>query len=93
MNRRAEQIAKRRASMPSKYRKQYDKAVQGRSLRACVNSQCLECCAWQSREVALCTDLACPLYAVRPYRGSGSGRDGRLIGAESTNSGESGKSP
>lgn len=84
---REEQIAERRASMPKKYRRQYDKAVEGRSLRACINAQCLECVYWQSREVTLCTDLSCPLYAVRPYRISGSGRDGGLIGAESTNSG------
>jgi len=80
------QIAERRESMPRKYRRLYDRAVKGRSLRACINSQCLECVMWQSKEVTLCTDLACPLWAVRPYRNSGSTRNGDLIGAEPKNS-------
>jgi len=79
-------IAQRRAQYPKKYRRIYDKAIEGRSLRACVNAQCLDCCAGQSREIARCTDLACPLYAVRPYRDSGSARDGGLTRAESRNS-------
>jgi len=87
---RGEQITERRAAFPRKYRGIYDRAVAGKSLRACINAQCLDCCAGQSREIALCTDLACPLYAVRPYQSSGSGRDGGLISAESTNSAEKG---
>lgn len=79
-------IAERRAQMPKKYRRQYDKAVEGRSLRACVNAFCGECVCWQSNEVRLCTDLACPLYAVRPYRSAGSARDGGLISAGRANS-------
>ncbi len=65
---REEQIAKRLEQMPPKYRATYRRAVKGRSLRACINSQCLECCGWQRVEIALCTDLGCPLYAVRPYQ-------------------------
>ncbi|HIJ72228.1 MAG TPA: hypothetical protein HPP87_12865 [Planctomycetes bacterium] len=61
-------IAQRRAQMPRKYRRTYDRAVSGKSLRACVDSFCLECCGWKSQEVSLCTSLACPLYAVRPYQ-------------------------
>jgi hypothetical protein len=81
---RQEQIAERLEAMPRKYRQQYKKAVAGRSLRACVNAQCLECVYWISKEVTLCTDLGCPLYAVRPYqRSAGSGRQGGLIGSES----------
>jgi len=80
---RQEQIAERRSQMPKKYRRLYDRAVGGRSLRSCVNAMCLECVCWQSREVTLCTDPACPLWAVRPYRSAGSGRDGGFSGAES----------
>lgn len=87
---RDEQVAERRAQMPRKYRGQYDRAVAGKSLRACINAQCLECVAWVSREVTLCTDLACPLWAVRPYRDSGSAQDGHLMGTESTKSGQRG---
>lgn len=81
-------IAERLAAMPRKYRAVYKRAVKGKSLRSAINSQCLECCYWQSREVTLCTDTACPLWAVRPYRNSGSGHDGDFTGAESKKSGK-----
>ncbi len=80
------QIAERRAQMPHKYRRVYDRAIEGKSLRSSVTAQCLECVCWQSREVTLCTDLACPLYAVRPYRNSGDGHEGDLSGVESIKS-------
>lgn len=79
---RAAQISERRAQYPKKYRQIYDRAVEGKSLRACINAQCLDCCAGQSREIRLCTDLACPLWAVRPYSDSGSARDGGFARAE-----------
>jgi len=86
MKDRQEQIAERREAMPRKYRRLYDRAVGGKSLRSCINAQCLECVAWVSKEVTLCTDLACPLWAVRLYRNSGSARNGDLIVAEPKNS-------
>lgn len=70
MKTRAEKIAKHRADMPKIYRATYDRAVSGKSLRACINAFCSECTQWQRVEVRLCTSLACPLYAVRPYQGS-----------------------
>ena len=83
MRSREEQIAERLGQMPRKYRATYRRAVKGKSLRACINTQCLECVGWQSREVAGCTDLACPLFAVRPYQdSSGSGSDGQFASAE-----------
>jgi len=63
-------IEKRRADMPKAYRANYDKAVSGASLRAAINAQCIECVCWQREEVRLCTSLACPLWAVRPYQDS-----------------------
>ena len=85
MNREA-QIAERLRHMAPKYRPMYHRAVRGKSLRACVNSQCLECMGWQSREVAGCTDLSCPLYAVRPYQdGAGTGQDGQFPAIEDSN--------
>jgi hypothetical protein len=83
---REQKIQQRRAQMPRKYREQYDRAVAGNSLRACINAQCLECVGWVSREVTLCTDVACPLWANRPYRDSGSAQNGVLIGTESKKS-------
>jgi len=82
------QIAERRAQMPRKYRRLYGRAIGGRSLRSCINAQCLECCGWVSKEVAFCSDTACQLWAVRPYRSSGSTRDGDFSNAESTESGQ-----
>lgn len=61
-------IAKRRADIPKKYRNTYDKAISGRSLRSAIKAHCLECVCWQRDEVRLCTSLACPLWAVRPYQ-------------------------
>jgi hypothetical protein len=83
---RAQQIAEHLRQMPPKYRATYRRALAGRSLRACVNSQCLEWVGWERGEVTACTDLGCPLYAVRPYQdGSGSGRAGQFTGAEGPN--------
>lgn len=89
---RQEQIAERRAQMPRSYRATYDRAVEGKSLRAAINSFCLECVCWQIDEVRKCTDLACPLYAVRPYqRSSQNGHDGGFTGAESKKLGQGDK--
>lgn len=86
---RADQIAERRAQIPRSYRATYDKAVIGKSLRAAINSFCLECCAYQNDEVRNCSDLGCPLWAVRPYQDvSQNGREGRFDDAESTGAGK-----
>lgn len=61
-------VKKRAADMPAKYRSQYMRAMSGKSLRAGVNSFCLECVMWQKEEVRHCTAPACPLYPYRPYR-------------------------
>lgn len=82
---REEQIRERLREIPLKYRATYRRAVEGKSLRASINAQCLECVGWQSSEVALCKDLGCPLWPVRPYRDSGSGRQGQFCGVEAPN--------
>ncbi|HUV84261.1 MAG TPA: hypothetical protein VMV86_01045 [Methanosarcinales archaeon] len=64
-----ERVAERIEQMPRRFmRATYKKALTGRSLRAAISSQCLECVGWQIDEVRKCTDLACPLFAVRPYK-------------------------
>jgi len=73
---REEQIDARMLAFSPLYRGIYRKAIKGKSLRACINAQCLDCCASQRDEVALCTDLACPLWAVRPYRRSAAAHAG-----------------
>ncbi len=65
---RQRQVDKRLAEMPRAYRATYRKAVEGKSLRACINAFCLECMGWQRDEVRKCTAPACPLWSVRPYR-------------------------
>lgn len=79
--------ARRLAGMPRSYRATYKQAITGKSLRAAVNAQCLECCGWQREEVKLCTDYGCPLHTVRPYRFSQNARDGRFNSVESLNGG------
>jgi len=84
---RRQQIGERRDQMPRAYRATYDRAVAGKSLRAAINSFCLECVCWQIPEIRDCTDIACPLHAVRPYRESlQSGHDGHSGRPESTKS-------
>ena len=50
------------------YRKQYDKAMTGRAMRAAINSKCLECMSWQQAEVRDCHIVICPLHPYRPYQ-------------------------
>lgn len=63
----SEKIEKRRADMPRAYRKNYDLAMSGRSRRAAIRAQCLECVGWQRKYVKLCTSVECPLYPYRAY--------------------------
>ena len=79
--------------VPEKNRRTYDRAMAGRSQSAAIRAHCLMCCAWQAKEVRLCTARGCPLY---PYRLTG--RKSRIAapsrirveenGAESTQTGE-----
>jgi len=64
-----ERIAKHRADMPRQFRRVYDVAMTGRSLRAAVNSQCIECMAYVFSEVRLCVSPECPLFLCRPLQG------------------------
>jgi hypothetical protein len=49
------------------YRKNWDEAMRGKRLMACIKAKCLDCMCWQSAEVKACTCVGCPLYEVRPY--------------------------
>ena len=69
------QIAKKLKDMPESCRKTYKKAVTHRSMRAAVNSQCLECVGYVRKEISVCTDLGCPLYSYRPFQKRISGQD------------------
>jgi hypothetical protein len=68
LSRRQAKIKQRLSKIPQAYKRNYQNAVQGKSLRAAVNAFCIECTGWQRNEIIFCTSLACPLYAVRPYQ-------------------------
>ena len=81
-----EKIAKHRADMPRQFRKVYDIAMNGRSLRAAVNSRCIECTGYVFKEVKLCCSPQCPLFLYRPVHGVSYGvSDVGQSGVESTN--------
>ena len=62
-------IAKRRADMPRKYRKLYDKVMAGKtSPRDAIKMQCLECYGWVQTETKKCDNYACSLFYHRPYQ-------------------------
>jgi hypothetical protein len=82
---REEQIQQRLDQMPTSCRRTYKKAVAKKSMRAALNSFCLECVDYQREEIKACTDMACPLWAYRPYRISQKAQRGHFKLVESTN--------
>ena len=61
------QINERLVQMPETMRKAYEKAAYGKgSPRNAIKSFCCECVGYERKEIALCTDLGCPLYMFRP---------------------------
>ena len=82
-----DRIAKHRANMPRQFRKVYDIAMSGRSLRAAVNSQCIQCVGYVFSEIKQCSSPKCPLFPSRPLRGVSYGVSG--IGQSSAESNKS----
>ena len=82
---RQEQIQQRLDQMPMSCRGMYKKAIAKKSMRAALNSFCLECVNYQRAEITVCTDKACPLWAYRPYSVSEKAQIRRFSGVESTN--------
>ena len=84
---RKEKIAERLAQIPKLYRGIYDKAITGKSRKAAMHAQCLECCGWQIKEVFLCTSPQCSLYPYRPKPRASQGASESIPNKpESTNS-------
>lgn len=54
-------------SMPRFCRATYLRAMRGRSKGSAIKAFCQMCVCWERKEVALCTDPACPVYPYRPY--------------------------
>ena len=84
-----ERIAEHRKKMPRQFRRAYDAAIGGRSLRAAVNSQCIECVGYVFKEVRLCCSPQCPLFRYRPLRGVSYGVSG--VGQRGVESQKSGR--
>ena len=50
------------------YRRGFDKAIEGKSLRAAIDAKCMDCMGWQATEVKRCDVVTCPMWTVRPYQ-------------------------
>lgn len=65
-----QRIAEWRQNIPDlfngAYRRTYDKAMSGKSLRAAVTAKCQDCMCWQGAEVRRCDIVTCPLHPYRP---------------------------
>ncbi|MCH7559296.1 MAG: hypothetical protein IIB56_17835 [Planctomycetes bacterium] len=88
---RKKRIAEHRKKISRQFRKVYDVAMSRRSLRAAINSQCIECMGYEFKEVKLCCSPQCPLFPYRPLRGVSYGVSGvGQSGTESTKTGNGG---
>jgi hypothetical protein len=64
-------VERQAATVPEHFRKLYLRAAVGLASRGEVlKARCLDCCAWQKREVILCTARGCPSWVSRPWRES-----------------------
>lgn len=53
--------------VPVRFQKSLVKLASG-SLKAAIKLKCLECSAWEMKEVRDCNVNSCSLYPVRPYK-------------------------
>ncbi len=53
--------------IPEKYHKLIKPALRG-SAKAAIKLKCLDCTAFQKKEIALCECISCPLWTYRPYK-------------------------
>jgi len=52
-------------ALSPKYRRLFERAWSGKSRKAAIRSQCLQCCGFSPREVRRCSDATCPLFEFR----------------------------
>jgi hypothetical protein len=62
-----ESFALIRAATPERFQPLVDKLEAG-SRAAADKLRCLECCNYTTKEVCLCSVMACPVWAYRPYQ-------------------------
>ena len=64
-----QRVERQAAAVPEHFRKLFLRAAVGLASRGEVlKARCLDCCAWQKREVILCTARGCPSWVSRPWR-------------------------
>ena len=52
---------------PSKLRR-FKRAYVGKSMRAAINANCLDCMGYEQRGIRSCRIFDCPFWDYRPYR-------------------------
>ncbi len=62
-------------AVPERFQKVFKKAYEKKSMRAAVNSKCLDCTCFQVKEIRDCSVHGCPLWKYRPYQNKSSGVD------------------
>jgi hypothetical protein len=66
----AEEIRKAREErlkvIPKKYQKIFERAWTGKSRKAAVRAQCIECMGFSIKGIKECSSMACSLYGYRP---------------------------
>lgn len=63
-----ERQTKKLQTIPLSLRAKFVRAWEGKSLRAAINAQCLDCCGMERSVVSACADTCCPLWTQRPYQ-------------------------
>lgn len=58
-----------------KFRKQWDRAIAKKSMRAAVDAKCADCMCWQNSEIKRCDIITCPLWQYRPLQDKDSARE------------------
>lgn len=57
-----------RNQMPQRFRKNYDKAIDGKSKTAGIKGKCLDCMGWDRKAIHDCDISTCELFPYRPYQ-------------------------
>ncbi len=63
-----EKQEKRLSEIPELYKKNYRKAMSGKSKANALKAKCLDCCCWMRPEITRCTVSDCPPWLYRPYQ-------------------------
>lgn len=68
-------------AVPKQYQALYKRAMSGKSRKAAMKIQCIECCGWQIAEVFVCADSGCSLWPYRPAARTSQGAPESIRGA------------